>query len=102
MHAALLSSDKPKKFLARYLSFKSFQSMQFSGGFLSRFLKIELLGHMVILVFNFLRNFKTVIQSGYYLNIYGHATFQIKKKKIKIYFKNKKIIHKIKGLSLFL
>lgn len=57
--------------------------MQFSGGFLSRFLKIELLGHMVILVFNFLRNFKTVIQSGYYLNIYGHATFQC-------YFPNKK------------
>lgn len=51
-------------------------------------------------MFNFLRNFKTVFQSGYYLNVYTHAISD-QKIKIKIYFKSKQVVNKIKGLSSF-
>lgn len=44
----------------------------------SIFLKMELLAHVVIPL-NFLRYFKSVFQSDYYLNVYTHITFQIRK-----------------------
>lgn len=50
---------------------------------------------------NFLRNFKSVFQSGYYLNVYTHAISN-QKKKSKYIFKVSKWLIKLKDFPPFL